>query len=188
MDNSGTATIDCEYVVLGDLGFTGTRTDRELQWLQSHGATSKNLVTAWDEFLTLQGVPEGSRPGRQYYWLLNIMGGVPELGGDTLIDLWHSFWCVHGGVVGDTQVPALSDPFFSVEEGVIWTGIAPDAPYMNDFSSQITGWEVILNNTPGAPVPITNELSVAGGNLVAGTMPDGLIYVAPSSAGGWSRR
>ena len=116
----GRATIDCEYTVLGDLGFTGTRTDRELQWLQSHGATSKSLVTAWDEFLTLQGVPEGARPGRQYYWLLNILGGVPDLGGDTLIDLWHTFWCVHGGVVGNTQVPALSDPFFETELGVLW--------------------------------------------------------------------
>ena len=95
----GRATMDCEYTVLGNMGFTGTRIDRELKWLQSHGATSKDLIKAWDEFLTLQGFPNGARPDRQKAWLLVVLGGVPALGGGTLIDLWHTFWCANGGVI-----------------------------------------------------------------------------------------
>lgn len=47
-------TIDLKFAALRGLGYTGSMTDMELQWLQANGATSDALADAWLEFLAAE--------------------------------------------------------------------------------------------------------------------------------------
>ena len=60
--------------------------DLMLEYLQGRGALSSDLQDAWSEFLTLEGVGEGSVNSRQLEWLLSE-GATSR----NYNDAWHSF-------------------------------------------------------------------------------------------------
>jgi hypothetical protein len=123
LDNSGTARIDCEYNVLAAAGYPGTISEKELAFLQAYGATSKNLMDAWGEFLDAQGeTSPGTLIDRRHNWLLGLMG-VSDAIGSTWIDLWKAFWCEFVGDLGPGPgvPPALArDPFFTTPIDTVW--------------------------------------------------------------------
>lgn len=63
------SVVDDKFQALGDLGFTGTLNDRELQWLQSLGATSDILPQAWKEAMIALGQTDYDRNSSFYDFL-----------------------------------------------------------------------------------------------------------------------
>lgn len=81
----------------GEPPSTGHINDLEVLWLQSQGATSRQIMDAWDQYFDLQGIAAGMHNDRKFAWL-GAMGFTGSLNDREL-----AFYC------GVTPPPVQSD-------------------------------------------------------------------------------
>lgn len=60
--------------------------DMEIAWLQDQGATSDNRMSAWEEFLVLEGFPYSTYSDARFSWLESLgYTGATE-------DMLNQYW------------------------------------------------------------------------------------------------
>jgi len=84
---------EAKYNTLGLLGFTGPMPERELQWLQSGGATSDDIRMAWKESLEIYA--GGPIPNYQWNTAWYAFLGTLGLTG-SLVEREYKFWLGQG--------------------------------------------------------------------------------------------